>query len=83
MAFKPCYACYPRSHGAGRDSPVGSVSAWHASGSEFDPHVRHILSWRLGHENLLTGPGSSVGRVSAPGNGRSRVRSRAATYQSR
>ena len=26
---------------------------------------------------------SSVGRVSAPGNGRSRVRSRAATYQSR
>ena len=32
---------------------------------------------------LLTGPDSSVGRVSAPGNGRSRVRSRAATYQSR
>ena len=30
-----------------------------------------------------TGPDSSVGRVSAPGNGRSRVRSRAATYQSR
>ena len=29
------------------------------------------------HEN------TSVGRVSAPGNGRSRVRSRAATYQSR
>ena len=29
-----------------------------------------------------TGPDSSVGRVSAPGNGRSRVRSRAATYQS-
>ena len=32
---------------------------------------------------LQTGPDSSVGRVSAPGNGRSRVRSRAATYQSR
>ena len=31
----------------------------------------------------VTGPGSSVGRVSASGNGRSRVRSRAATYQSR
>ena len=30
-----------------------------------------------------TGPDSSVGRVSAPGNGRSRVRSRAVTYQSR
>ena len=30
-----------------------------------------------------TGPDSSVGRVSAPGNGRSRVRSRAATHQSR
>ena len=32
---------------------------------------------------VCTGPDSSVGRVSAPGNGRSRVRSRAATYQSR
>ena len=32
---------------------------------------------------LLTGSDSSVGRVSAPGNGRSRVRSRAAIYQSR
>ena len=21
---------------------------------EFDPHVRHILSWRLGHENIST-----------------------------
>ena len=34
-------------------------------------------------EDTNTGPDSSVGRVSAPGNGRSRVRSRAATYQSR
>ena len=32
---------------------------------------------------VVTGPCSSVGRVSAPGNGMSRVRSRAATYQSR
>ena len=29
----------------------------------------------------FTGPGSSVGRVSAPGNGRSRFRYRAVTYQ--
>ena len=31
----------------------------------------------------ITGADSSVGRVSTPGNGRSRVQSRAATYQSR
>ena len=24
------------------------------SGTEFDPHVRHILSWRLGHEQIST-----------------------------
>ena len=36
--------------GAGRGSSIGSMSAWHASGPEFDPYVRHILSWRLGHE---------------------------------
>ena len=35
---------------AGRGSSIGSVSAWHASGPGFDLHVRHILSWRLGHE---------------------------------
>ena len=28
--------------------------AWHASGPEFDPHGRHILSWRLGQENIST-----------------------------
>ena len=38
----------------GRGSSIGSMSAWHASGPEFDPHVRHILSWRLGHENIFT-----------------------------
>ena len=38
----------------GRGSSIGSESAWHASGPEFDPHVRHILSWRLGHENIST-----------------------------
>ena len=39
---------------AGRSSSIGSVFAWHASGSEFDPHLWHILSWRLGHENIST-----------------------------
>ena len=38
----------------GRGSSIGSVFAWHVSGPEFDPHVRHILSWRLGHENIST-----------------------------
>ena len=38
----------------GRGSSIGSVFAWHAGGPEFDPHVRHILSWRLGHENIST-----------------------------
>ena len=36
--------------GTGCGSSIGSEFAWHASGPEFDPHVRHILSWRLGHE---------------------------------
>ena len=39
---------------AGRGSSIGSEFTWHASGPEFDPHVRHILSWRLGHENIST-----------------------------
>ena len=38
----------------GRGSSIGSEFAWHTSGPEFDPHVRHILSWRLGHENIST-----------------------------
>ena len=38
----------------GRGSSIGSEFAWHASGPEFDPHARHILSWRLGHENIST-----------------------------
>ena len=36
----------------GCNSSIGSVSAWHASGPEFDPHVWHILSWRLGHKKI-------------------------------
>ena len=39
---------------AGRGSSIGSVSAWHASDPEFDPHLRYILSWILGHENIST-----------------------------
>ena len=30
------------------------LSDWHASDPEFDPHVRHILSRRLGHEKIST-----------------------------
>ena len=40
--------------GTGCGSSIGSVSTWHASGPEFDTHVRHILSWRLSHEKIST-----------------------------
>ena len=42
----------PGADSAGRGSSIGGVSAWHASGPEFDHEVRHILSWRLGHEKI-------------------------------
>ena len=51
---------------AGRGSAIGSVFAWHASGPKFDPHVRHILSWRLAHgKNFYSHSPSSAdsGRV--------------------
>ena len=38
---------------AGCSSLIRSLSAWHASGPEFAPHVRHILSWRFGREKFL------------------------------
>ena len=38
----------------GRGSSIGSSFAWHVSGPEIDPHFRHILSWRLGHEIIST-----------------------------
>ena len=45
--------CIDHQHfNAGCSGLIGSVSAWHASSPEFDPHVRHILSWRLGHEKI-------------------------------
>ena len=51
VVIKP-YECYSISLLTG--SSIGSEFAWHTSGPEFDPHVRHILSWRLGHENIST-----------------------------
>ena len=42
-----------------------------------------IIPLKVGSHRKRNGPDSSVGRVSASGNGRSRVRSRAARYQSR
>ena len=44
----------------------------------FHVFITHHWTWSL---SSLTGPGSSVGRMAAPGNGRSQVRSRAVTYQ--
>ena len=41
-------------HITGCGSSIGSMSTWHTSGPEFDPQVRHVLSWRLGHENIST-----------------------------
>ena len=49
LIFVLCVRLYSTT---GRGSSIGSEFAWHASGPEFDPHVRHILSWRLGHENI-------------------------------
>ena len=49
MTFQPCLK-----KSAGRGSSIGSMFAWHAGGPEFDPHVRHIFSWRLGHQNIST-----------------------------
>ena len=46
------FGCGKKSVQTGHSSSIGSVSTWHASGPKFDPHVRHILSWRLGHEKI-------------------------------
>ena len=44
-ASSRCEFVFVRHHTfVGRGSSIGSVFAWHASGPEFDPHVRHILS---------------------------------------
>ena len=35
-------------------SLVGSEATWDARGPKIDPHVRHILLGRFGHENIST-----------------------------
>ena len=45
---------HPKAAVVGCGSSIRIVSAWHASGPEYDPHIRHILSWRLGIENIST-----------------------------
>ena len=52
LIFVLCIVCVRLYSTTGRGSSIGSEFAWHASGPEFDHHVRHILSWRLGHENI-------------------------------
>ena len=37
----------------GRGSSIGSEFAWHASGPEFDPHVRHIFRGDLVMKTFL------------------------------
>ena len=44
---------------------------------------KFTLKVTVSHIGLMTGPDNSADRLSAPGNGRSWVRSRTATYQSR
>ena len=39
---------------AGRGSSIGSVFAWHASGPEFDPHVRPFFRGDLVMKNIST-----------------------------
>ena len=40
---------YPGAVARSEACPLGMQAA-----AEFDPHVRHILSWSLGHENIST-----------------------------
>ena len=46
-------------------------SAWQADGCGFDPHARHILSWRFGHEKnsttILSRPLIQEGQLSVTG----------------
>ena len=74
-------------------TPYGQSLLMYILKNKFSKGFRELLELLL-YENMslglnksvvaigLTGPDSSVDRVSAPGKGRSRVRSRAATYQS-
>ena len=46
-------------------------TAWKAVGRGFDPHARHILSWRFGHEKnsvtILSLPLIQEGQLSVTG----------------
>ena len=44
---------YQQKKKARPSSSIGIMFAWHANGPKFDAHVQHILSWRLGHENIF------------------------------
>ena len=59
--FKHLFCEAQYDNGCGRDTyredpyaETGSVSAWHPSDPEFDPHFWNILCWRLGHEKIST-----------------------------
>ena len=36
------------------NSWVGSDVAWESRGAAIDPRVRHMFSWKFGHENIST-----------------------------
>ena len=44
LIFDPSVFIKNKTDIAGRGSSIRSASTWHASGSEFDPHGRLILS---------------------------------------
>ena len=54
FALLPEYVAIQHNILMGHGSSIRSMSAWHACGPEFDPHGRHILSRRLGHEKIST-----------------------------
>ena len=39
---------------AGRYSSVDSDVAWESRGTAIDPRVRHIFSWRFGHDLVIS-----------------------------
>ena len=51
-AYKSVRQCDDTMHSFERDTNKSSNKRFY--GTEFDPHVRHILPWRLGHENIST-----------------------------
>ena len=55
---------------------------WNENCVNSDAHLGEPGHYNLTQGQISNGPGSSVGRVSAPGNVRIRVQSRSATYES-